>query len=136
MSSRGDWLRANDDFSYTCYTSSYTSYNENTNCTSWEPTTDGSYLSSGETTGDEWIQSSMVYTTQIVKDGQLRIKYKKNTRMYSDFKNGELTVIVNGEDKHADSEEGYDTWKEVILPLEIGQVEIEILYEKYNGDDT
>jgi len=62
----------------------------------------------------------MIYTTSIVKDGLVRIKYKKTTKMYSDFKNGELTVIVNGEDVHSDSDEGKDTWNEITIPLEQG----------------
>ena len=136
LGSRADWLNVQDNFAYTCYTSSYISFNENTNCTSWSTTPDGSFLISGETEAEEWIQSSMIYTTSIVKDGLLRIKYKKTTKMYSDFKNGELTVLANGEDVHSDSEEGQDTWKEISVPLEIGQTEIEILYEKYNGEDT
>ena len=53
--------------------------------------------------------------------------------MYEGFMNGELSIVVNGDKVYSDMEHSQDLWKEVTLPLEIGQVEIEIVYEKFNG---
>lgn len=38
----------------------------------------------------------MSYSGTLVKDGTLRVVYKKNTMISEEFSNGELTIIING----------------------------------------
>jgi hypothetical protein len=93
-------------------------------------------LVSGKTPIEGWLESHLLYTTLLVKPGLLKVRYSKDTMYYNDmFTNGEFTIVLNNQLLHFDDEQSLDKWKEVSFALEEGPTSIEIIYEKYNGED-
>jgi hypothetical protein len=55
-------------------------------------------------------ESQFFYNTHLVRDGTLSIRYKKNTRMVREFKNGTFTVTLNGVVIHENEDITKDDW--------------------------
>jgi hypothetical protein len=64
--------------------------------------------------------------------GSITLTYRKITRTLRDFPNGTLTIYINSETEYVDDEVGNDSWKSKKLDLEPGQVEIIVVFEKFN----
>ena len=126
------WAIMQDQFVTYCYITELYLWLFKTDCDSWSATDDGKELVSGNTSRKAWVQSDLVYYTQIVKPGNLTIEYRKKNRMYEGLPNGIFAVLVNQQLAHLDDTLAPDSYKTISIPLFAGEVEIVIQYEKYS----
>lgn len=133
--SEKDWLNLNYHFSTSCWILSNMLWVEDTKCTKWH-TDDGSNISSGTTAEITWFESELIYYTHNVKPGNLTVRYRKDSIMHNGFHNGQFFIYVDNNVLYSDSELSSDDWKLASIPLEVGQHEILIAYEKYNTQNS
>ena len=131
-----DWADMEQQFTSYCWTSGWLTWHMGLNCTEWSVVGNGEAVTSGETTDESWVESQLIYYDHLVTNGTLTVSYSKDSRMLNGFNNGEFSIYVNGNRKHVDNEIGDNMHTTKVIDLELGKVEIIIVYEKYNDAES
>jgi len=105
------------------------------NCTSWDYT-DG-LLKAGTTTLENTLtESDLRFNADLIKPGTLRLKYKKNTKIVNEYKNGIFMVVVNDEPVLYNDDIDKDGWQNFEAGLLEGFNQISVIYRFYSYDDV
>jgi hypothetical protein len=83
------------------------------------------YLVSGNSFVDDANAISQLdFHAYFVTNGELRLRYKKNTRMFNEYKNGAFQVTLNREPIHTNDDIYRDYWEVFTHEIKAGFNEI------------
>ena len=130
--SEGGWLKKRSRFSTYCWTAEWFEWVEGQLCTPWTPGPTGAEIVSGDVSEPKtWVASDLVYYANLVRKGQLKVRYSKISRMLNGFHNGALTIFVNGKPTHYDDSLQRNHWQTFTMELSPGPTEVVVSFEKF-----
>jgi hypothetical protein len=98
----------------------------NLNCTGWKQSEN--ILISGETSTGYTYTAGLSFSFSMVKPGEVKVTYRKDTMHLNGYKVGFLSIFINLQMEYFDDEIDESTWKSVALRLDPGNYEVYLEY--------